>query len=75
MLSNTYAIVTALCTIAQDRRDCRHGLDTNDTLDGKVSLVGQRSCEIICADLIGWNERIGDQELRPLIEQSGLGGA
>ena len=39
------------------------------TLDSKVRLVRERTREVVRADLVGRDKRVGDQELCPLVEQ------
>lgn len=45
---------------------------SNDALDGEVCLVGERAGEVVGADLVGRDERVGDQELRPLVQETEL---
>lgn len=63
-----YAVIGAFCRVAQSRGNLGHSLDADDPLDGEIGLVGQGAGKVICADLISRNERIGDQELGPLVQ-------
>ena len=65
----THAIVRALRTVADEARHLGHGLDTNDALDREVGLVCETAREVVRAQLQLGNERVLDQELRPLVEQ------
>jgi hypothetical protein len=67
------AVVRALRRVAKEALDHRHGLDARDALDGKVRLVGERAGKVVGRDLILRDERVLDQELRPLIKEAGLG--
>ena len=54
--------------------DLRHRLDTDDALDREVGLVREAAREIVRAELALRDERFGDEELRPLVEELKLCG-
>lgn len=62
-----YAVIRATRGVADQRSDLCHGLDTDDALDREVRLVRQAAREVIRADLVRGDERVRDQELRPLV--------
>lgn len=68
MPQRTYTVVRAPGGVPDERRDLRHGLDADDALDGEVRLVREAAREVVRADLVGRDERVRDQELRPLVE-------
>lgn len=69
----TYAVVRAACRVSDERGNLSHRLDTDDAFDCQVRLVGEAACEVICADLVRGDERVRDEELRPLVQQVELG--
>lgn len=49
--------------------DLRHRLDTDDALDREVGLVREAARKVVRAELTLGDERFGDEELRPLVEE------
>jgi hypothetical protein len=66
------AVVRALRRVAEQALDHRHGLDARDAFDGEIRLVGEGAGEVVGRDLVLRDERVLNQELRPLIEELGL---
>ena len=66
----THAIVRALRTVADEARHLGHGLDTNDALDREVRLVRETTGKVVRAQLELGDERILDEELRPLVKEA-----
>ncbi len=64
-----YTVVVAFGGIPENQGNFCHSLDSNDAFDSEIGLIGQRSREIISADLVSRNKRVGDEELRPLIQE------
>ena len=64
----SYSVVVALSRVTQQRGDFSHSPNSNDTFDSQVSLIRERPCKVIRANLISWNECVRDQELGPLVE-------
>ena len=73
-VTSTHTVVVRPGSVTDKGCDLSHGLDADDTLDGKVGLVRKRAREVVRAQLQFGNERVFDQELRPLVEQVELKG-
>ena len=66
-MSGTHAVILAFRVVPEQTRDLCHGTDSDDALDGQVGLIREAPGEVICADLVRRNQRLLDQELRPLV--------
>jgi hypothetical protein len=66
------AVVRALRCVAEQTLDHRHGFDARDALDGEIRLVGEGAGKVVGRDLVLRDERVLDQELRPLVKKLGL---
>lgn len=68
-IERTHTIIRTLFGIPKQARDNRHRLNTDRSFDGEISLVCERSGEVVRADLVLWDERLGDEVLGPLIKE------
>ena len=66
------AVVRCPRVVSHNGRDLRHGLDTDDALEGKVGLVRERTREGVRTELVRRLECVGDEVLGPLIEETVL---
>ena len=65
----THTVVRRSRVVAHKQRDLRHRLDADDALDCEVRLIGQAAREVVRAELVRGDERVRDEELRPLVEE------
>ena len=59
-------------SVPKHSRNLGHSLDANDTLDGEVSLVSERTSKVVRADLVSGDKSLRNEIAGPLIEQVGL---
>ncbi len=67
VVSNACVISTSRC-FAGKVSDHSHCLDSNDTLECQICLIGKCAGKVVSRDLVGGNEGFLDQVLSPLIE-------
>ena len=66
---HTHAVVRRSRIVTSEQCDLRHRLDTDDALDREVGLVREAARKVVRAELTLGDERFGDEELRPLVEE------
>ena len=65
-------IIVGLIRVSQSPRDFRHGSDTDNSLDRQVGLVSEMTRKVICAELLGRNQGVSDEEGVELFKQRAL---
>ena len=68
-VTSTHTVVVRPGSVTDKGCDLSHGLDADDTLDGKVRLVLELASKIVCRELLLRDERVRNQEARPLVEE------
>ena len=66
---STHTVVRRFLAVSSEARDLGHRLDADNTLDGQVGLVRECASEVVRAELVRRDERICNEELRPLIKE------